>query len=58
MKTTQDPYKELPPKKSPYEGNWLSRLLFLYMGDAMSLANKRSKEGSSLTGNFPMSNDK
>lgn len=47
--------KEVPPdtllEKSPYEASWVSRLFFGYMSDAMTLANKRTKEGSSLKGN-------
>jgi hypothetical protein len=56
MKTTKDLCEDPPPEKSPYEGNWFSRLFFIYMADAMSLANKRLKEGSSLKGKFNESN--
>ena len=41
-----------PDDRSPYDACWMSRLFFYYMGDAMSLANKRSDEGSSLKGIF------
>lgn len=47
-----NPESQNQPKKSPYEASWISRLLFLYMSDAMTLANERVKEGSSLKGKF------
>ena len=39
-----------PDYKSPYETNFISKVFFMYMGTAMSMANERAKKGESLKG--------